>query len=168
MLLRFRRRPALVAAIVALALVAAGALAGVERYSAVKRQAAAKKEDLRKFKGLEAAYTGKKAGMEEALRKTFAAGDQPAIAAIERAGEAVGVKIASVRQTEEKETLGYAETRVEVRLERVELNQIVNLLFHLDRARTLIVTREFSMRTRFEDPDLYDLELKLSHIKKRD
>lgn len=166
---RLRQKPALALAVLVLAIAAAGALASIERYSDVKRQAALKKEELSSFRALEAAYLKKKAGIEDALRKAHSRGDQPAVAAIERAADAVGVRpsIASIRQTGEKETLGYDETRVEVKLERVELNRVVNFLHHIERGSALIITREFSMKTRFDAPDLYDLELKLSHVRKR-
>ncbi|MBZ0220479.1 MAG: hypothetical protein K8I01_08630 [Candidatus Methylomirabilis sp.] len=166
---KIRQRPALALAALVLVAAMAGALASIERYSAVKRQAAFKKEELSSFRALEAAYVQRKAGIEEALRKAHAKGDQSAIAVIERAAEAVGARssIVSIRQAGEKEILGYTETGVEVKLERVDLNHLVNLLHHLERGGALIVTREFSMKTRFDAPDLYDVDMKLSHVRKK-
>ncbi|WKZ32652.1 MAG: hypothetical protein QY316_12170 [Thermodesulfobacteriota bacterium] len=167
--MRLRQRPALALAVLVLVAAMGGALASIERYSAVKRQAALKKEELSSFRALEAAYLGKKAGIEEALRKAHAKVDQPAIAVIERAADAVGARssIVSIKQAGEKETLGYTEAGIEVKLERVDLNQLVNLLHHLERGGALVVTREFSMKTRFDAPELYDVDMRLSHVRKK-
>ncbi len=167
--LRLRQRPALALASLVLAIAVVGALFLVERYSAARKQAAVAKDELSTFRTLEEGYIREKAGIEEALRKARSKADQQAVAVIERAADAVGARpsIAFIRQAGEEERLGYAVAKIDVRLERVDLNRIVNLLYHLERGGALIVTKEFSMRTRFDEPELYDVDLKLTHVRRK-
>lgn len=139
------------------------------RYRAISTMTAVKKEEYAKFKSLEEEYLKKKALLDARARKAYASdAAESAITAIERIGTRAGVKelVTSLKPIEEKETAGYVERSVEVRIERIDINQLVNLLYLMENNRGLFVIREFSMKNRFEDPDLLDVSLKVVHLVK--
>ncbi len=140
----------------------------LSRYMAAGRVLAVKKEELKRFGSLAGEYLEKKAAIEIAARKARSASDPAgsAITEIERIGERVGAAglITSIKPLEERQTGGYMEKELEVRIEKIELNRLVNLLYLIDNNKRLLVVREFSMKSRFEDPNLLDIRLKISHL----
>ncbi len=140
------------------------------RYISASRMAYAKRADLAKFRSVEEEYLKKKALIETKARKAYASdGAESAVAAIEKIGTRAGVKesLTSLKPLEEKESAGYTEKGVEVRLERIGLNQLVNLLYLIENNRGLFVIKEFSMKTRFEDPNLLDVSMKVVRLVKQ-
>lgn len=144
------------------------AVAVLKNYSVLVRKAESKKGALARFVELEEVYLKKKGEIEPASRRAFAADAGSALSLIEKAGEAAGIKskISSVQQVDEKEVLGYSEKVLSIQVEKVDLSQLVNFLFILEKGNALLVTREFSMKSRFEHPKLYDVRIKLSHVRK--
>ncbi len=142
---------------------------GARRYSAVKGLAAAKKADAARFIALEEEYLGLKAAYDEVANRAFLSGAESTVSVIEGLAGGVGVKdrITGLKPLEETETLGYVDSKVEARLKGVDLNQLVNLLFRIENHRALLVVRAFSMKSTFEDPELYEITMTISHIVKK-
>jgi len=155
-----------VAAVVCLALL----YLGVSRYASVSSKASAKRAELVKFRSVEQEYVKKRSLIETKARRAYAFDPtESTVATIERIGEKIGVKgsVASLKPLEEKESAGYTERGVELKLEKIDLNRLVNLLYLIENNRGLFVIKEFSMKARFEDPNLLDVSLKVVHLIKQ-
>jgi len=140
------------------------------RYSSASRLSSAKRAELVKFRSLEEDYLKKKALIETKARKAYASDPaESTVAAIERIGASAGVKesLRALKPLEEKESAGYTESGVEVKLERVDLNRLVNLLYLIENNRGLFVIKEFSMKARFEDANLFDVSMKVVRLVKQ-
>lgn len=143
---------------------------GVSRFATARRTAEVKKEEVVKFKSLEEEYLRKKAVVDSVAKKAYVSDPTASpIAALERMGSRVGIKelITSLKPLEERQEAGYTEKAVEVKIEKIDLNQLVSLLYVLENDRELFVVREFSMKGRFENPDLLDVTLKVAHLVKQ-
>lgn len=160
----------IIAAAVVLFIAVWGVYALVNRYSSVKRLAAVKKADLKTFTALSSEYISRRAAFDLKARKAFASpGERSAVAIVEEIGGRAGLKerITTLKATADEETLGYMVRSVEVKIEKVDLNGLVNLLYMIEENRLLLVINEFSVKSRFDDPKLLDVRLKLSHLSKR-
>lgn len=162
-----RHRGAVVATAVCVALLAL-LFAMLGRHRAAARALEVKKAELGSFASLAQEYLEKKAAIDMAERRARSAIDPAgsAITEIERIGERVGARelITSIKPLEERRAGGYIEKEFEVRIERIGLNGLVNLLYLIENNKRLLVVREFSMKSRFEDPDLLDVRLKVAHL----
>ncbi|MBI1911426.1 MAG: hypothetical protein HYS21_05440 [Deltaproteobacteria bacterium] len=141
----------------------------VYRYTTIRRGAALKAEDVKRFKALEQEYLVKKAAVDSISRKALADPGISTVSLLENIGSRIGVKnkITSINPVGETERLGYTEREFEIKIDGIDLNQLVNLLYQTENNTSLLVVREFSMKSRFENPDLLDISLKLSHITKQ-
>ena len=165
-----KNRTAAAIAAVAVVLCLAVVYWAAGRYASVSRTASARRADFAKYRAVEEEYLKKKAFVDIKARKAYASDvSESTVAAMERIGARVGAKEAftAIKPLEEKEAAGYTERGVEVRLERIDLNRLVNLLYLLENNRGLFVIREFSMKARFEDPNLMDCSMKVVHLLKR-
>jgi hypothetical protein len=159
---------AALAAAVFAALVISGAFHAYDRYSAVKRAAVVKKGDIARFRLVEAEYHARKAVVDAALRRASAQGDVSTVAVVEMIGKRTGLgeRIREIKPLEDKEALGYRESGVEVKIEGVELNELVNFLYWVENGRALLVVKEFSMKKRFDRPDELDARLRIGRVMK--
>ncbi len=165
-----RNRTAAVTIAVALVLCLAAVYWAIGRYASVSRMASARRADLAKYRSVEEEYLKKKAFVDTKARKAYASdAAESTVAAIERLGTSVGAKDAftSLKPLEEKQAAGYSERGVELKLEKIDLNRLVNLLYLIENNRGLFVIREFSMKARFEDPNLMDVSMKVVHLIKQ-
>jgi hypothetical protein len=116
---------------------------------------------------MKADYIGKKAVLDRFAQRAADSGVSP-VSAIEEIAKRTGIKerVASVKPLEEVSSPGYTDKPVEVRLEAVDLNQLVNFIYHGEAGPALMVVRELSMKSRFENPDLLDVTMKVSLVTK--
>lgn len=149
-----------------IALLAAG-LTLYGSYNSTKKATGAKKRELAAMAALKADYLGKKS-MLDALSQRAASPEEAPSAAIEEIAKRTGMKdrIASIKPLEEKSSGGYIDKPVEVRLEGVDLNHLVNFIYQAEAGPKLMVVRELSMKSRFEDPDLLDVTMRVSLVTK--
>lgn len=152
--------------IVPLALLAAG-LTLYGSYNSTKKAMNAKKKELAAMAALKADYLGKKA-MLDAVSQRAASSEEAPVGAIEEIAKRTGVKdrIASIKPLEEKSSPGYVDKPVEVRLEGIDLNHLVNFIYQAEAGPKLMVVRDISMKSRFEDSNLLDVTMKISLITK--
>lgn len=138
-------------------------------YAVIKRMAAVKKEEIVRFRELSQEYLEKRSILDSAAKKAYASGGESTIAIVENIGARAGVRgrITSLKPAEEKDMLGYRTRGVEVRFERITLNELINIIYAIENNRALFVIDEFSMKGRFEDPNLLDVAVRLAHITKQ-
>lgn len=137
------------------------------RYSLARGHALDRKADMERFAALKAEYLAEKAGID-ALSRRASAPDSSVVSVVETLAQGIGIRerIVSLKPLGESASAGYVQREAEVRIERVDLNQLVNFLFQAENGRYLIAIREFSMKSRFEDPDLLDAVVRLAHVVK--
>lgn len=134
-------------------------------YASVKKALNAKKREMAAMATLKADYIGKKAVLD-AVSQRAASMDESPVTAIEEIAKRTGVRdrVASVKPLDEKNSPGYIDKPVEVRLEAVDLNHLVNFIYQAEAGPKLLVVRELAMKSRFEDPDLLDVTMKVSLV----
>ncbi len=71
-------------------------------------------------------------------------------------------KVKSIKTAGNKMITNGTEERAEVRLERLSLNEMVNLLYRAENPAMMLSVRQVSIRKSFEKPDLLDLNMTLS------
>ncbi len=163
------KRPlvALLAALAILALIVAGGFVSAGRYARVKRLSAVKLLEHGEFISLKKEFLIKKNAIDPFLKKTYVSGKGlSTIAVIEEIGAMAGVKgkITALKPLPETREMGFTISGVEFRIEGMNLNQLVNLLYLIENHKTLLVVKEFTLKSRFEDPDLLDVSLKLTRL----
>lgn len=153
------------AAFAALAVVLLAFWYGLSEYSEVKRTTEAKERAYRRFVTLEREYLQKRPALE-VLRRRARAGTESVVTTVEEISAAVGVRdrLASIKPADERTSAGYALSSAEVTLESLDLVEAVNFLYRLENHRSLLKTGEFTLASRFDDPELYDLTLEVTRI----
>lgn len=82
---------------------------------------------------------------------------------IEEIGNTIGLqkKITSFKPLGEGLVNGYMEKGVQVEIEGVTLNQVVNFLYKIKEYKNLLLVRDFSMKSHFQNPDLLDITVQV-------
>jgi general secretion pathway protein M len=101
-------------------------------------------------------------------RKLNAAASVPLVATLEgMVSEIAGKeKLLGIRPQPVTAPAGFRQEKVEMQLEKVRLEQLVQLLYAIDSARSLLQSDSLKMRPRFEDPALLDVTLVVSSFVK--
>lgn len=138
------------------------------RYADLKRSVAAAERDLAAMEALSGEYAGKKSLLDTMAAKAAPSGES-SVAVVEGMAKRTGIgdRIKSIKPLEEKADSGYVESPVEVRMEGVDMNQLVNFLYQAEHGERLVVVKELSVKERFEDRDLVDVVLRASLITKQ-
>lgn len=138
------------------------------RYADLKKSVGAASRDLAAMEALRGEYLVKKSILDSMAAKASPSGES-AVAVTEGIARTTGIsgKIKSIKPLEEKAEAGYAESPVEVRLEGVDMNQLVNFLYRAERGDRLVVVKELSIKERFENKDLLDVVLRASLISRQ-
>jgi general secretion pathway protein M len=164
-----RRRVVTLALLAALLLlfISGGALF-TEKWSRVKSLSVQKAEEAVQFEKLKAEYLARKGSLDRLRRKAYGKESASVVALTEEAGREAGVagRIVSLRPLGVKRTAGYIESALEVRLERVKLNELVNFLYIIENHRSLLVVRDFRLKSRFDDPNQLDISMRVVRLKR--
>lgn len=154
----------LLALLIIPALILSAGYSAVGKYSSIRKAAAAKKTALERFSLIEREYAVKKARLDSLSRKAPLASGDSVISILEETAKGIGInnKVTSLKPLAEKQASGYVEKEAEIKMEGVDLNQLVNFLYRIEANKYLLVTSEFSAKSRFDDPMLLDVRLKIS------
>jgi len=85
---------------------------------------------------------------------------------IEDVLESIGLKAETIRPLGEEKRGEFVEKSAFVRMDRVDLNEIVNVLYVLENSRVSFRIKDMTMKTTFEDPERFILELTIGMITK--
>ncbi|HHL39991.1 MAG TPA: hypothetical protein ENJ37_05750 [Deltaproteobacteria bacterium] len=144
-----------------------GVFAVRDAFDGLSRSLKAKRAAIERFTDLSDEYLRLRAATEVNARRAAAPrGDVSLVAVMEEVAGRCGLRerMTSIKPLEERTLNGYIERAVEASFEGVDMNETVNLLFKLERHRLLLMVREFSMKSRFKDPETLDLKLKVVHV----
>lgn len=130
------------------------------------RKVEAARSDLEDFRVLAREYAGLRAEVDTVSRRAFAGQGESTIALVEEAASRIGVSgnLASIEPGGERTVRGYTERTFTVEVEGVTLNQLVNLLYLLEKGRALVRVRDFSMESTFEDPEILDASMTIVRV----
>jgi len=89
------------------------------------------------------------------------------ISTVETATQQIGARsqLIYVRPQPDKARDGLVEEGVEIKLEKLKLGQLVELLYQFEKSQGQMRVSQLRSRTRFESPDLLDAVMILSRIK---
>lgn len=138
-------------------------------YDKLERQTARKKKDLHELSLLTQEYTAKRERLANAERRLPAADDRFSLMTfMEEAATAAKVRdrIAGMQPQVQTLSQGYEETAVDLRLEGVQLPELLALLVAIDRAPYDLQVRHLKIRPKFDNPVNLDATVRvLSYAK---
>jgi|Deesub1362A_J573_1020465.scaffolds.fasta_scaffold11759_2 hypothetical protein len=85
---------------------------------------------------------------------------------IEEVLESIGRRAKTIRPLEEEKRGEFIEKSAFVRMDKVDLNEIVNILYVLENSPVAFRIKDMTMKTTFEDPEKFILELTVGMITK--
>jgi len=140
-----------------------------KRLGNLERRLETKRADMGSFSLLAGQYMKKRTYVKSALKRAYAQapeGGGMAIVAgmVKKVG--AGGQLTAVKPVGEDKRLGYTITSYSVKIEGVNLNQVVNLIYLIENNRALLVIKGVSLKSRFDDPDMLDARIKLGHVAK--
>lgn len=107
--------------------------------------------------------------LEQRLGKLQTTGGRNLIATVEEATQRISARsqLSYVRPQPNKTTDDLVEEGVEIKLEKLRLNQLVELLFQFEQSEQNLKISQMRLRTRFDSPDLLDASMVLSRIREK-
>ncbi len=139
------------------------------RYGRLERLSAAKRGELNTFNSLREEYLRSKRvvdGLDRRLLSTKGGGSPMTI--MEEIGRRLRLsdRIAGFRPIKGKTMQNYRERGVEVQIDGIDINEVVNLLYTIDRYNALLLVKDFTMKSRFDNPDLFDISINIVLVSK--
>lgn len=107
-----------------------------------------------------------KTRIDEAERKKKLSKISGIIPALDEVFSPLGLKnrIKSIKPVGTREISGGVEEAAEVSVEKLSMNETVNLLYRIENAPMLIVLKKADMKTSFDRPDLLNLSMTISIV----
>jgi len=72
--------------------------------------------------------------------------------------------VRKMNQGESRRVEGFVESTAELELERLDLNQVVNLIYRIQNGRSFVKVNSMSIERDFQNPELLNLSLTLSLV----
>ncbi len=137
----------------------------------VEMRAMARKAELKAFYVKKAEYlkdSAVAAPLEKKLLLPGTAGSPVPI--IEEIGGNLGIRsnIKSFKPFEDKALKGYIKNGVEAKVEGITLNQLANFVYGIENYRNLLLIKNFAMKSRFDNPDIYDVTMQVVLVSKHE
>ncbi|MFQ5586334.1 MAG: hypothetical protein ACE5GF_05880 [Thermodesulfobacteriota bacterium] len=139
-----------------------------QRYTAMKRMVSVKKGELSTFTRLAQGYIEKEARLTSLEKKLSFPASRSVVAIIEGIAKRIEVnsRLASLLPLKEETRKGYLERGVEVKIEGIDLNRLINLLYKIEHHQALLLIKEFSLESRFDNRELLDVRMKIIQVSK--
>ncbi len=112
-------------------------------------------------------YLELEAQMQKLKPQGGSAPKQNLISAVEAATEQVSARsqLIYVRPQPDKEREGLTEEGVEIKLEKLKLHQLVELLYQFDQSEQILKVSQLRVRTRFDNPEQLDTSIILNRFR---
>ena len=130
----------------------------------------AKKAELASFDRIKAQYLSDLSEISPLQRKLNQTRPGQSVGSIvEETASNIGIRknVASFKPLEPKSEKRYEQSGVEVKVEGVTLNQLLNLIYGMENHGSLLLVREFFMKSRFDNPDLFDANLHVELVTRK-
>jgi len=134
------------------------------------RMAQDKRQDLAQFNNFASEYRSLQSSISE-MEKKIASGssDMSLLAAMESNARKLGLadKIASMKPFTTELEMGLVQSSVEMRVEKVDLNGLVQFIEAIETGPNMAVTTRLRIKARFDDPALLDTTLLVTTLETR-
>jgi uncharacterized protein YlxW (UPF0749 family) len=92
---------------------------------------------------------------------------QGVLQAVDEVFSSVGLKdkVKTVKNTGKRETKDGIEEEADVSVEKVTMNEMVNIFYRIDHAPMILTVKKVSVKQSFENPELLNITLMLSFLK---
>ena len=140
-----------------------------KKYRELEKSILAKKKEMLNFVQLKEEYLREKDKFDYAERRALSPrGMESPITILEEIGIRAGIKekIIMLKPLEEEMEKGYLERGVNVKIDGIDLNQLINFLYIIKNNKALLLINGFSMKSRFDNPNLLDVDISLAVISK--
>lgn len=146
--------------IAAILAVAAFAVIGYVISAGPEKAVVSRESNLKEFNRLSHEYQKRQASLE-LLEKRLLTPQSGATtgALIEEIGRRIGLAAASFKPLEDMTEKGNLKKGVEVKFDGITLNQTANLLYKIETHGNLLLIKDFSLRSRFNNQDLFDVTM---------
>ena len=141
----------------------------LKKYRGLEKSILAKKKEMLNFVQLKEEYLREKDKFDYAERRALSPrGMESTIIILEEIGIRAGIKekIIMLKPLEEEMEKGYLERGVNVKIDGIDLNQLINFLYIIKNNKALLLINGFSMKSRFDNPNLLDVDISLAVISK--
>lgn len=140
-----------------------------EKMSQLEAKMVSRQRQLRELRELESQYARLKAQMAMAERRLEGKGKSFSLFSfVEATTESQGIRdnLVSLRPHKVPAQGEFNEESVEVKLDRVSLEQLVRLLYALESAEAFLQVKTLKVKSRFDDSSLLDTVLTITHYTK--
>src|SRR3989338_21471 len=141
----------------------------LKKYRGLERLILVKKNEFSNFKRLKEDYLRGRNIFDYIEKKTLSAkAMESPIMILEEIGIMTGLKenITTLKSLEEKPVKGYLERSVDIKIEGIDLNQLINFLYKIENNKILFAVNGFAMKSRFDNPNLLDININVAVISK--
>ena len=151
-------------ALIALLAVVLGWSALAAKTSELERKRAARETVLKELLPLKVAYRSARSTADQLAGRlaTLRPDDTPAKIIEEIGIRGKGVKITPLKGEERN---GVIEDAADVRIEGVTANEMVNLIYRLEKGSRPMAVKKANLRVRFDDPSRFDLTMTIALLK---
>ncbi len=135
-----------------------------ERIAVLEKRRKARENDLVEMMTLKQRFLSAKLSSQRfAGRLAAIRGDDSPAKIIEEIG--ITGKSSKVTPLKGEERGNFIEDSAEVKLEGLSLNEVVNLLYRLEKGSKPVLVKKANFKTRFDDPSLLDLTITIALLK---
>ncbi len=148
----------------------ATANSAIERYRTMQKALTAKEREIERFRRLEALYLKKRAFLDSLRKRALSGrGRVSTVSIIENIARTIGLenRISTIKSTGSETKGEYLVREARVKIEGLNLNELVNLLYMIEHERALLIIKTFSMKSHFRNPNLYDVEFEIKHVSRQ-
>ncbi len=141
----------------------------LKKYRGLEKSILAKKKEMLIFVRLKGEYLREKDKFDYVERRALSPrGMESPITILEGIGIRTGIKekIIMLKPLEEKVEKGYLERGVNVKIDGMSINQLINFLYKIENNKALLLIKGFSMKSRFDNPNLLDVDINVALISK--
>ncbi|MDP2167883.1 MAG: hypothetical protein Q8J64_06090 [Thermodesulfovibrionales bacterium] len=156
----------LVAAACALAFIA-GSIALFNYSSSLKREVTDLKARQKELIALKDEYQSLKGRVDTVEGKKSLTKVEGIVSAVDEVFQSIGLKqsLKSVKPTAQRELADSVEEEAEIQIEKVGMNEMVNIFHKFDTAPMLITVKKTTIKTSFDNPSLLNITITASLIK---
>lgn len=153
--------------IIGIVLLFVGSVALFEISLSLKRQSSILRSRQKEMLLLSQEYTGLKSIVGSVEARKSLTKVEGIVQAVDEIFKSIGLqqKIKSVKSTGVKEKKYSSEEEADVSVEKVTMNEMVNILYRMENAPMILSVKRTSIRTSFENPSLLNITMTVALIK---
>ncbi len=135
-----------------------------------ERAATAKKNELVAFNAMREEYLHASRSVAPAQKRLKQSQSKESTGVVfEEIAGMIGIRgnVASFKAMDLKPEKGYSQNGVEVKINGVGFNQVLNLIYRTETHKNLLLTKDFLMVSHFENPELFDVTMKVVMVTRK-